>query len=213
MMPESRGAPRLTDCLHWQIPANHLNIMCNCSITAHVRDHSVFAYETPGATRSPRDAVCQSGFNLQPRSNMFAKRGISVVCALSAALLIAGCASGSSAPAAGKNASGGPTIEQRLAGDFPIPSGVAIDEGKSLVLGGGGAWTGRIVFSTSSSPNEAFLFYRDQPKSAGWSLVASLFSKSSVLTYTKGNRSATIQIEGSTFGSTTVSITVGALSN
>lgn len=144
---------------------------------------------------------------------MFATRGISVVCALGAALLIAGCASGSGTQTADKNATGGPTIEQRLAGDFPIPSGVAIDEGKSLVLGGGGAWTGRIVFSTSSSPNEAFLFYRDQPKNAGWSLVASLFSKSSVLTYTKGNRSATIQIEGSTFGSTTVSITVGALSN
>jgi len=134
------------------------------------------------------------------------------MCMICAAVLVTGCAANSSAPA-DKNATGGPTIEQRLAGDFPIPSGVNIDEGKSLVLGGGGAWSGRIVFTTSSTPNEAFLFYRDQPKSAGWSLVASLFSKSSVLTFTKGNRSATIQIEASTFGSTTVSITVGALSN
>ncbi len=129
------------------------------------------------------------------------------------ALLVAGCTTTSPGGQAHPAQNAGPTIEQRLAGDFPIPSGVNIDQANSLVLGGGGSWTGRIVFSTSSSPNEAFLFYRDQPKGAGWSLVASLFSKASVLTFTKGNRSATIQIDGSTFGGSTVSITVGTLSN
>ncbi len=143
---------------------------------------------------------------------MFATRAKCVVCAVSTTLLITGCAAGSGSQT-DKSAAAGPSIEQRLAGDFPIPSGVGIDNGRSLVLGGGGSWTGRIVFTTSSSPNEAFLFYRDQPKSAGWSLVASLFSKASVLTFTKGNRSATIQIDGSTFGGTIVSITVGTLSN
>ena len=128
-------------------------------------------------------------------------------------LLISACATNSGAQAGNGAAPPGPSIEQRLAGDFPIPSGVNINQSDSLVLGGGGAWTGRIVFTTSSSTNETFLFYRDQPKSAGWSLVASLFSKASVLTFTKGNRSATIQIDASTFGTTTVSITVGALSN
>jgi len=133
---------------------------------------------------------------------------------LLATLLVSACATSSSSTQADKGAaSPGPSIEQRLAGDFPIPSGVNINQSDSLVLGGGGSWTGRIVFTTSSSTNETFLFYRDQPKSAGWSLVASLFSKASVLTFTKGNRSATIQIDSSTFGSTTVSITVGALSN
>jgi len=128
-------------------------------------------------------------------------------------LLVSACATNSGAQAGNGAAPPGPSIEQRLAGDFPIPSGVNINQSDSLVLGGGGAWTGRIVFTTSSSTNETFLFYRDQPKSAGWSLVASLFSKASVLTFTKGNRSATIQIDASTFGTTTVSITVGALSN
>jgi len=127
-------------------------------------------------------------------------------------LLVSACATNSGAQA-DKGATPGPSIEQRLAGDFPIPSGVNINQSDSLVLGGGGAWTGRIVFTTSSSTNETFLFYRDQPKGAGWSLVASLFAKASVLTYTKGNRSATIQIASSTFGTTVVSITVGALSN
>jgi len=140
---------------------------------------------------------------------MFAKRVLGVFLA---AMLVTGCASNSGAQA-DKGQPPGPTIEQRLAGDFPIPAGVNIDQDRSLMLGGGSAWTGRIVFSTSSSPNEAFLFYRDQPKSAGWSLVASSFSKASVLTFTKGSRSATIQIDGSTFGSTTISITVGTLSN
>jgi hypothetical protein len=144
---------------------------------------------------------------------MLIRRALSAVCVVCAALLATGCASDSSTQANKGDGTAGPTIEQRLAGDFPIPSGVSIDQGKSLVLGGGGSWTGRIVFTTSSSPNEAFLFYRDQPKSAGWSLVASLFSKASVLTYTKGNRSATIQIDSSMMGSTVVSITVGALSN
>jgi len=132
-----------------------------------------------------------------------------------ATLLASACATNSAVQtdkgAAAANA--GPSIEQRLAGDFPIPSGVTINQSDSMVLGGGGSWSGRIVFTTSSSANETFLFFRDQPKSAGWSLVASLFSKASVLTFTKGNRSATIQIDTSTFGSTNVSITVGALSN
>lgn len=133
---------------------------------------------------------------------------------LLATLLVSACAASSGTPAdKGAAAGAGPSIEQRLAGDFPIPSGVNIDQSDSLVLGGGGSWTGRIVFTTSSSANETFLFYRDQPKSAGWVLVASLFSKASVLTFTKGSRSATIQIGASTFGNTSVSITVGALSN
>jgi hypothetical protein len=130
-------------------------------------------------------------------------------------LLVSACATTSGAQT-GKGAAAagaGPSIEQRLAGDFPIPSGVTINQSDSMVLGGGGSWSGRIVFSTSSNANETFLFFRDQPKSAGWVLVASLFSKASVLTFTKGNRSATIQIDSSAFGNTTVSITVGALSN
>jgi hypothetical protein len=129
-----------------------------------------------------------------------------------AALLIGACTTSSAGRASGAPQDNNQPIEQRLAGDFPIPTGVKVDLGESLVLGSGASWTGRIVFGTDSTPNDTFVFYREQPKSAGWVLVASLFSKASVLTFTKGNRSATIQITSSTFGSTQVSITVGALS-
>jgi len=131
-------------------------------------------------------------------------------------LTIGACTTSSPGRAAGSTPQSGfqantQPIAQRLAGDFPIPLGVKIDPEDSLVLGSGSTWTGRIIFATDSSANDAFIFYRDQPKSSGWSLVTSLFSKASVLTFTKGGRSATIQITSSMFGSTQVSIVVGPL--
>ncbi len=134
-----------------------------------------------------------------------------VLTIVAAALLVGACTTTSANHASGGAPQTSQPIEQRLAGDFPVPAGVKMDLDNSLVLGGGGSWTGRIIFSTDSTPNDTFVFYREQPKSAGWTLVASLFSKTSVLTFTKGNRSATIQISSSLFGSTQVSITVGAL--
>ena len=92
--------------------------------------------------------------------------------------------------------------------DMPVPEGGDVDLEQTLVVGGGDYWFGRLVVTTSFSPNEMFDFYANQLPSFGWDAITSLRSTVSVLTYARKDRVATIQIRERTIRGAEVTVTV-----
>jgi hypothetical protein len=132
---------------------------------------------------------------------------------LSAALLLAVAALGvvGCAPEPVPSSSGGTQAASvRGISDVPMPSGANQVVDESLVLGSLDRWTGRLVLTTSLAPVDAFAFYRDRMPNMGWETLASIQSDVSVLSFARGERIATIQIESRTFsfGGSRVSITM-----
>ena len=128
--------------------------------------------------------------------------------ALLAGLVLAACGSGVTAPqrqdAAGPadgGASGGPGASG--VGNFPdiaLPAGTSIDLDRSLVLGAGREWTGRLAFTARGSVAATYDFFRAEMPKLGWTEVTSLRAATSILVFNQGPRIASIQIVGRTFG-------------
>lgn len=92
--------------------------------------------------------------------------------------------------------------------DIPVPVGATMDLERSLVLGDRESWIGRIVLSVSDNASRVYDFYFDEMPKFEWSPVTMVRAGTSVLTYTRGERVATIQIAPRTIGGATVSVTV-----
>ena len=92
--------------------------------------------------------------------------------------------------------------------DVPIPAGARLDTDRSLVLGGGNHWTGRLVISISDSAAEAFSRYAGEMPRFGWTHITSVQAEVSILTFSREARVATIQIEGKTLGGSTVTMVI-----
>lgn len=83
-----------------------------------------------------------------------------------------------------------------------------MDVERSLVLGARDDWIGRLSMKTGGSTSDSYDFFlREMPK-FGWQEITSVRSQVSVLTYSRSNRIATIQIRGKTLGGSAVDITV-----
>ncbi|MGD9535729.1 MAG: hypothetical protein AB7P52_03070 [Alphaproteobacteria bacterium] len=116
-------------------------------------------------------------------------------------------------PVPSSSASGGAaatTTAVRGISDVPMPSGADQVVDDSLVLGSLDRWTGRLVLETGLSPVSAFAFYRDRMPNYGWEPLASIQTDVSVLSFSRGERIATIQIESRSllFGGSRVAITM-----
>ncbi len=92
--------------------------------------------------------------------------------------------------------------------DIPIPTGAKMDIERTLLLGSGEGWIGRLVTKNSNNINEMFSFYKSELPKFGWQELSSVRSALSVLTYQRGARVATVQIQASTFGGSLVDFTV-----
>ena len=92
--------------------------------------------------------------------------------------------------------------------DIPIPPGTSFDTENSLILGSGEGWTGRLIVKLSKSPPDTFAIYTIEMPQFGWKPIASVQSETSVLTFTRGDRAATIQIEGRAITGSLVRITM-----
>ncbi|MDI1239755.1 MAG: hypothetical protein PSV26_19925 [Polaromonas sp.] len=97
---------------------------------------------------------------------------------------------------------------KQLAGDVPLPQGTVIKQQDTLVMGSGNTWMGRLSLTVPGEAQPAFAWFRDNLPAAGWTLTSSSFSKLSLLTFTKAERVATVQMQGSNFGGNEVLITV-----
>ena len=97
---------------------------------------------------------------------------------------------------------------KQLSGDVPLPQGAVIRQQESLVMGSGNSWTGRLSLSVGGDAQAVFAWFRDSMPASGWTLTSSSFSKLSMLTFTKGERLATVQIQSASFGGNEVLVTV-----
>ncbi len=128
-----------------------------------------------------------------------------VVTVLMAAFLaLAGCASSSSS-STGKQA---PQFS-----DIPLPQGYKIDTGKTMVLGSGSSWSGRLVYFINSTPSQMFDFYRSEMPNMGWRVISLYRAPTSVLTYSKNRRIATVQISSGWIYGSDVSIVMAPEAN
>ncbi|MBC7905322.1 MAG: hypothetical protein H7Y60_01070 [Rhodospirillaceae bacterium] len=123
------------------------------------------------------------------------------------ALLLAGCGSSTSLP---HTQAGDPKqpLDFQLLTDVPIPSGATMDNERSLILGDRDRWTGRVVMRLWKSAPDATNFYQQQMPSFGWEPIMAATSGISVMSYVRGERAATVQVESTMLGSV-VSVTVG----
>ncbi len=92
--------------------------------------------------------------------------------------------------------------------DIPVPTKAKMDVDRSLILGGGEDWVGRIVLLTSGSSTHMFDFYRHEMPRFGWAEFTAIRAATSVLTYSRGGRVATVRISGETLGGARVELTI-----
>lgn len=118
---------------------------------------------------------------------------------LSTAFLMLACSAIGNAPVASDSTVSGNTAKQ-LAGDVPLPQGAVIKQQDTLVMGSGTTWMGRLSLNVGGEPQSVFAWFRDSLPGAGWTLTSSSFSKLSLLTFTKADRIATVQMQASGFG-------------
>lgn len=110
----------------------------------------------------------------------------------------------------GGSADGKSGIEKNfsLLTDIPIPPDSALNVERSLVLGDLDRWTGRIVLNVGQDATPTFALYQTQMPTFGWAPIMSVQAEISVLSFTRGERAATVQIEGRTLGGSIATITV-----
>jgi hypothetical protein len=77
---------------------------------------------------------------------------------------------------------------------MPLPKDARISPEKSLILGEGDNWAGRIELSSSMESLEASAFFaREYPK-YNWQLISSTKAKLSILVFTSSTRTLTLEI-------------------
>jgi hypothetical protein len=130
--------------------------------------------------------------------------------ALLAALLAAGLAACAQQKAevasGGEGADGRPALTRFP--DVPVPVKHSVDFDKTVIFGDGEAAFGRLVISTSHNAADMFDFYKREMAGHGWQEITSVRAATSVLTFGRGGRVATVQISRSTIYGADVSITV-----
>lgn len=132
---------------------------------------------------------------------------IKALLAASTALALLGCTSMGNVQM-GNDSTVTEATAKQLAGDVPLPAGAVIKQQDSLVMGSGNTWMGRLNVTVSGEPQTVFAWFRDSLPGAGWTLTSSSFSKLSLLTFTKAERMATVQMQAGSFGANEVLITV-----
>jgi hypothetical protein len=123
--------------------------------------------------------------------------------ALCLSALLGACAS------SGDSATGTPAEVQetqaQLLGDMPLPAASKMIGSDSLIIGRGDNWVGRVVLSGVQTPTDIYAFFQSEYPRAGWTTVSAVKAKTSFLVFTKGDRTATVELnEGSFSGPKTI---------
>lgn len=92
--------------------------------------------------------------------------------------------------------------------DIPIPAGARMDLDRTLILGPRDSWIGRLVYTSGAAPNDLFEFYNRELPRFGWSGITAVRAGTSVLSFQRGERVATVQITRTTLGGSEVLVTI-----
>ena len=85
-------------------------------------------------------------------------------------------------------------IETLFFNQMPLPKDARISPDKSLFLGEGDNWAGRIELSSSMESLEASAFFTTEYPKHNWQLISSTKAKLSILVFTSNTRSLTLEI-------------------
>lgn len=96
----------------------------------------------------------------------------------------------------------------RPVSDVPIPKDAKLDAERSLILSGKEDWTGRLVMTTSITSTQSYAFFRSEMLRFDWAPIMSVQSAISVLTFSRGERAATVQVERRALGGSLITVTV-----
>ena len=88
----------------------------------------------------------------------------------------------------------GPTYGGDKTTDVAKPKGSRIDYAKSIILGPGSAWVGRLVYSTGHDSAYMCDFLQSEMTRLGWTYISGIRSKVSVLIFKQAGRVANIQV-------------------
>lgn len=126
--------------------------------------------------------------------------------------LLSACASSGDSP------TGTPSevqeIQTQLLGDMPLPAASKMMGSDSLIIGRGDNWVGRVVLSGVQTPTDIYAFFQAEYPKAGWTTVSAVKSKTSILVFTKGDRTSTVEItEGSFSGPKTIIVITASPKN
>ena len=122
--------------------------------------------------------------------------------------ILGACASSGDSPSG--TASEVQEVQAQLLGDMPLPAASKIIGAESLIIGRGDNWVGRVVLSGVQTPTDIYAFFQSEYPRAGWTTISAVKSKTSILVFTKGDRTSTIEVnEGPLTGPKTL-ITITA---
>lgn len=130
-----------------------------------------------------------------------------VVTLLAAGFILGGC---QSVPVSDPNVQAGPNDVDKIVylQDFPIPRGAKWDNDRTLILGSGKAWTGRLAFTAPMTDADAFQFFQEQMIKLGWQPISLVRGKNSVLTFVRQDRAALVEFNSHFMSGISASITV-----
>jgi len=118
-------------------------------------------------------------------------------------VLLGACASSGDSPTGTPNEI--QETQAQLLGDMPLPAASKIVGSESLIIGRGDNWVGRVVLSGVQSPTDIYAFFQSEYPRAGWTTISAVKSKTSILVFTKGDRTSTVELnEGPLTGAKTL---------
>jgi predicted small secreted protein len=135
---------------------------------------------------------------------------------LATALALAGCNS------MNLSGSGSTTADNKTQGGAPpqisgvaLPEGYSLDADRTIILGEGDRWIGRLSYSINSSADAMFDFVRGEMANHGWREVAVVRAETSQLTFISGDgdRVASILITRKTLYGSKIDMTVSPSSS
>ena len=127
---------------------------------------------------------------------------------LSLILFLGACASSGDSPTG--TPSEAQEIQSQLLGDMPLPAASKIIGSDSLIIGRGDNWVGRVVLSGVQTPTDIYAFFQAEYPRAGWTTISAVKSKTSILVFTKGDRTSTVEVSDGSFGGPKTIITITA---
>jgi len=132
--------------------------------------------------------------------------------ALCFSAFLGACASSGDSPAG--TASEVQEVQTQLLGDMPLPAASKIIGSDSLIIGRGDNWVGRVTLSGVQTPTDIYAFFQSEYPRAGWTTISAVKSKTSILVFTKGDRTATVELtEGSLAGPKTMIVITSSPKN
>ena len=105
-------------------------------------------------------------------------------------------------------------VQTQLLGDMPLPQGARLSGGDSIIIGRGNEWVGRAVVNALQGATDVYAFFQSEYPKGGWTTVTAVKAKTSILVFTKGDRTATVEIvDGSIGGPKSVIIVTSSPKN